>query len=99
MEKAYHRRWHTSHGRFYAALHAEEVERSKMGKLLGVPAHFYRQALSDLAGWIGSGLRRQPAESFARELGVRYFAGFAMRRWRQFFSSSGAENRKPQAPG
>jgi glycosyltransferase involved in cell wall biosynthesis len=85
MTKQYHRKWHTSHGRFYAAVHAEEVERSKMGKLLGVPAHFYRQALSDLAGWLGARIRRQPAEAFTRELGVRYFSGFATRRWREFF--------------
>lgn len=85
MEKHYHRRWHTSHGRFYAALHSEEVERSKLGKLFGVPAHFYRQALSDLGGWIGARVRRQPAEAFTRELGLRHFTGFASRRWREFF--------------
>jgi glycosyltransferase involved in cell wall biosynthesis len=85
MEKQYHRKWHTRHGRFYAALHAEEVERSKLGKLFGVPAHFYRQALNDLAGWIGARVRHQPAEAFTSELGLRYFAGFATQRWREFF--------------
>src|SRR4051794_17455742 len=85
MEKQYHRRWHASHGRFYAALHSEEVERSKLGKFFGVPAHFYRQALNDLGGWIGARVRRQPAEAFTRELGLRYFCGFAARRWREFF--------------
>ncbi|HXF12505.1 MAG TPA: glycosyltransferase [Terriglobales bacterium] len=85
MEKQYHRRWHSSHGRFYAALHSEEVERSKVGKLFGVPAHFYRQALNDFAGWIRARARHQPAEAFTRELGLRYFTGFAGRRWREFF--------------
>ncbi|MGH9514627.1 MAG: glycosyltransferase [Terriglobales bacterium] len=85
MEKRYHRRWHASHGRFYAALHSEEVERSKLGKLFGVPAHFYRQALSDLGGWIRARIRRQPAEAFTRELGLRHFSGFVTRRWREFF--------------
>ena len=85
MEKQYHRKWHASHGRFYAALHSEEVERSKLGKLFGVPAHFYRQALNDLAAWIRARIRRQPAEAFASELGLRYFGGFATRRWREFF--------------
>jgi glycosyltransferase involved in cell wall biosynthesis len=89
MTKQYHRKWHTSHGRFYAALHSEEVERSKLGKLFGVPAHMYRQALSDLVGWIGATIRRHPAEAFTRELGLRYFAGFAMRRGREFFGLSG----------
>jgi glycosyltransferase involved in cell wall biosynthesis len=85
MEKKYHRKWHASHGRFYAALHSEEVEQSKLGKLFGVPAHFYRQALNDLAAWIRARIRRQPAEAFTSELGLRYFGGFAMRRWREFF--------------
>jgi glucosyl-dolichyl phosphate glucuronosyltransferase len=85
MEKQYHRRWHASHGRFYADLHSEEVERSKLGKFFGVPGHFYRQALSDLGGWIGAWVRHQPAEAFTRELGLRYFTGFASRRWREFF--------------
>lgn len=89
MEKRYHRKWHASHGRFYAALHSEEVERSKLGKLFGVPAHLYRQALSDFVGWISAAIRRHPAEAFTRELGLRYFAGFATRRWREFFSLSG----------
>jgi glucosyl-dolichyl phosphate glucuronosyltransferase len=85
MEKAYHRKWHAGHGRFYAALHSEEVERSKLGKLFGVPAHFYRQALNDVLRWILAGIRRQPAEAFTSELRLRYFGGFAMRRWREFF--------------
>ena len=85
MGKQYHRKWHASHGRFYAALHSEEVERSKLGKFFGVPAHFYRQALNDLAGWIRARISNQPAEAFTRELGLRYFSGFAMRRWREFF--------------
>lgn len=85
LAKQYHRKWHASHGRFYAALHSEEVERSKLGKLFGVPAHFYRQALSDLAGWVRACIRRQPAEVFTSELGLRYFGGFAAWRWREFF--------------
>jgi glycosyltransferase involved in cell wall biosynthesis len=93
MEKQYHRRWHASHGRFYAALHSEEVERSKLGKFFGVPAHFYRQALNDLGGWIGARVRRQPAEAFTREVGLLYFSGFARRRWREFF---GFEGERPE---
>jgi glycosyltransferase involved in cell wall biosynthesis len=95
MQKQYHRKWHTSHGRFYAALHSEEVERSKLGKLFGVPAHFYRQALTDLAGWIGARIRRQPAEAFTRELGFRYCYGFAARRWREFFGLQTGKRHKP----
>jgi len=61
------------------------VERSNLGNLFGVPAHLYRQVLSDLAGWLGARIRRQPVEAFKRELGLRYFSGFATRRWREFF--------------
>jgi glycosyltransferase involved in cell wall biosynthesis len=93
MEKPYHRKWHASHGRFYAALRSEEVERSKLGKLFGVPAHFYRQALTDLMGWTLACIRRQPARAFASELGLRYFGGFVGRRWREFFGFSGAGGR------
>ena len=85
MEKQYHRRWHASHGRFYAALHSDEVERSNLGKLFGVPAHMYRQAMADLGGSIRARIRRQPAEAFTSELGLRYFGGFVARRWREFF--------------
>ena len=85
MTKQYHRKWHTSHGRFYAALHSDEVEQSNLGNFFGVPAHLYRQVLSDLAGWLGARIRRQPVEAFTRELGLRYFSGFATRRWREFF--------------
>jgi glycosyltransferase involved in cell wall biosynthesis len=85
MEKQYHRRWHACHGRFYAALHSEEVERSKIGRLFGVPAHFYRRALGDAVGWTLASIRRHPEEAFTNELGLRYFGGFATRRWREFF--------------
>jgi glycosyltransferase involved in cell wall biosynthesis len=94
MKKQYHRKWHASHGRFYAALRSEEVERSKLGKLFGVPAHFYRQALNDLAGWIRARIRHQPAEAFTRELGLRYFGGFATRRWREFLGFQAGEQHK-----
>lgn len=97
MEKQYHRKWHAGHGRFYAALHSEEVERSKLGRFLGVPAHFYRQALTDLAGWLGARIRRQPAEAFTRELALRYFGGFAIRRWREFFGRSSRESHKSES--
>ena len=97
MEKQYHRKWHFSHGRFYAALRSEEVERSKLGKLFGVPAHFYRQAASDLAGWIRDRIRHKQAEAFTSELELRYFCGFATRRWREFFGFQGRKNTSDRA--
>ena len=37
MTKAYHRRWHTGHGHFYAVMRDPEWERSQL-RVLGVPA-------------------------------------------------------------
>jgi glycosyltransferase involved in cell wall biosynthesis len=85
LEKEYHRKWHAGHGHFYAALHSEEVERSKIGSIFGVPAHFYRRALSDAVGWTLASIRHQPAKAFTNEMRLRHFCGFAGRRWREFF--------------
>ena len=38
LRKTYHREWHTGHGRFHAILHSDLLERSKRGKIFGVPA-------------------------------------------------------------
>jgi glucosyl-dolichyl phosphate glucuronosyltransferase len=84
LKKNYHRRWHAGHGRFYAALHDDEVERSRIGRILGVPAHFYRQALHDAWGWITSGIGNPRDRAFSHELRLRHFAGFCRRRWREF---------------
>jgi len=86
LQKDYHRRWHAGHGYFHAMLRAEQVERSKRGRFLGVPAHLYRQALSNGAKWIVSGLRNQPIEAFEHEIRLRFFGGFVRKRWRDFFS-------------
>jgi glucosyl-dolichyl phosphate glucuronosyltransferase len=85
LQKDYHRRWHAGHGFFHAMLRTEEVERSKRGHFLGVPAHIYRQALSDGAKWIVSGLQKQPIEAFEHEIRLRFIIGFVRKRWRDFF--------------
>ena len=85
LQKSYHRRWHAGHGRFYAALRDEEIERSDIGRICGVPAHFYRQALRTGLGWIASSLGNRPDEAFSHELRLRYFVGFSGTRWREFF--------------
>jgi glycosyltransferase involved in cell wall biosynthesis len=84
MEKQYHRRWYAGHGRFYAELRAEEMERSRVGKILGVPAHFYRRALQDAFGWTFSMIRNQPSQAFQHEVQLHYFGGFLRRRWRDY---------------
>ena len=91
LEKEYHRRWHAGHGRFYATLRSEEVERSRMGKFLGVPAHLYRLAFKDAYGLTLSTILRRRERAFAHEVRLRYFGGFLNRRWRDFFRGETAE--------
>jgi len=86
MEKQYYRRWYAGHGHFYAVLRSEEMERSKIGRILGVPAHFYRRAFTDALGWALSLMRKGRDQAFAHEVSLCYFAGFVSRRWRDFFS-------------
>lgn len=84
MEKAYHRRWHRGHGHFNSVLRAEEMERSRF-RILGAPAHLYRQAFTDIWGWFGAMIRRHPLEAFVCELRLRFFVGFVSNRWREYF--------------
>ena len=84
LERAYHRRWHTGHGHFHAVMRPEYLERSRTGRLFDVPAHMYRSAVRDAAGWAKARLRRDDADAFAREVRLRFFKGFFGTRRRQF---------------
>jgi glucosyl-dolichyl phosphate glucuronosyltransferase len=84
LRKTYHREWHTGHGRFHAILRSELLERSKLGKIMGVPAHLYRRALSDAVGWTISQILGQRDKAFGYEVRMRFFAGFAGSRWHEF---------------
>ncbi len=86
--KTYHREWHTGHGRFHAILRSELLERSRLGKIFGVPAHLYRRAGSDAVRWTVSQLFGQRDKAFGYEVRMRFFAGFAGSRWREFFHVS-----------
>ncbi|HET6979220.1 MAG TPA: glycosyltransferase [Pyrinomonadaceae bacterium] len=79
LTKAYHRRWHKGHGRFYAAMRDERIEAS-IGHLLGVPAHLYRQAARDVLGWLKCSLLRRKAEAFVHETRLCFFYGFLSKR-------------------
>jgi glycosyltransferase involved in cell wall biosynthesis len=81
LAKAYHRRWHFGHGYFYAVARLEEMERSKLGCFIGVPAHLYRQAALDAARWLGSVVRGRLNRAFDYEVALRFFAGFLRRRY------------------
>ena len=83
MAKAYHRKWHTGHGRYQAMLRTEEMERSKMF-ILGVPSHLYRQALKSILGCMGETFNKRTGQAFAHEMRLRFFAGFVSSRWREF---------------
>jgi len=86
LQKRYHRRWHAGHGSFYASLYSDEIERSKVGRILGVPAHLYRRAFKDALGWTLASIRNRPDLAFAHEVQLHYFGGFFRRRWKDFFS-------------
>lgn len=83
MQPAYHRRWHHRHGRFLAIMHDEDLEQTRVGRLLGVPAHIYRQGTSALLRWIGHILRGDSGKAFAHELAVRSTVGFIRARWNE----------------
>ena len=85
LGKTYHRRWHTGHGRFHALLRSELLERSRVGRILGVPAHLYRRAASDAVRWTVSQLSGQRDKAFQHEVRMRFFAGFVGSRWQEFF--------------
>lgn len=84
LERAYHRRWHTGHGHYHALLRSEQVEQSRTGRLFGVPGHFYRQAIQDLAGFARSWATRDSASAFRHEVRLRFFRGFFRTRLQQW---------------
>jgi len=93
LERAYHRRWHTGHGHFHALLRSEQMEQTSAGTLFGVPAHLYRQALGDLAGWVRHKVAGQPARAFHHEVRLRFFGGFFRTRRREFLNQPPHERR------
>jgi hypothetical protein len=86
LGRRYHRHWHRRRGWFAALMHDDDFERTKVGYFLGVPAHLYRQAATQLAGWLSHTLRRDSDKAFGHELGLWSCAGFLGARWREFLS-------------
>jgi GT2 family glycosyltransferase len=76
LDKRYHRAWHAGHGRFYAEMREPTFEASRMGTVLGVPAHVYRAGLAELASWLVNTVRGRSAAAFAHELRLRFLASF-----------------------
>lgn len=81
LTKAYHRRWHTGHGHFYAVMRDPEWERSKF-HLLGVPSHLYKQTAMQAIGWILKSISGKSDAAFVAECRLRFFQGFFRQRIR-----------------
>jgi glucosyl-dolichyl phosphate glucuronosyltransferase len=91
MTRDYHRRWHRGHGRYYAIMQAEDVERSSL-RLFDVPGPLYRQAAADTLGWLKSSLGAGGGgDAFCRETRLRFFLGFFQKR-REDFRAAGSSN-------
>jgi glycosyltransferase involved in cell wall biosynthesis len=81
MTKAYHRRWHLGHGRFYALLRDENFEKSS-ARLFDVPGHMYSRAAVAALSWLKWRLFRS-TKAFEQESQLRFFVGFLRERRRQ----------------
>ena len=79
LTKAYHRRWHTDHGRQYAIMRHEEVEKSA-SRLFDVPVYLYREAMKDGCRWLWYSLQGNRDEAFWHETHLRFFRGFFRQR-------------------
>jgi glycosyltransferase involved in cell wall biosynthesis len=89
LERHYHRRWHAGHGHFHALLRSEEMERTTVGTLLGVPAHLYRQAAGDVASWLLARAHHDEHRAFIHELRLQFVRGFFQTRRREFLQAPG----------
>ena len=88
MKKAYHRRWHKGHGYFYAMMRADEIEQSSRSRLFDVPAHLYRQSVTDAFRWLTNCLAGNQARAFIHETRLRFFAGFFLKRRKDHLKAS-----------
>ena len=82
LTKAYHRRWHTGHGHFYAVMNDPEWERSSY-TMLGVPGHLYRETARNALRWCANILKRNSGAAFRNECELRFFRGFFSQRRRR----------------
>jgi glycosyltransferase involved in cell wall biosynthesis len=92
MTKAYHRRWHSGHGRFSAMLRIRETadphgrfmdEVADAVRLYGVPGFLYREALTDGWRWLQAKMLRQQHLAFMYETNVRFLLSYIRARYEQ----------------
>ena len=79
MTKAYHRRWHTGHGHFYAVFNDPEWERSRF-QIAGVPSHLYTETARQAVAWGSKLLSGKRDAAFESECRLRFFYGFFRQR-------------------
>ena len=80
LRKSHHRTWQFGHGRHIARMRIPEMEATRAGRVLGVPAHLLRQAATDAWGWATSRLRGDVVRAFEREAHLWFIAGFVRER-------------------
>ena len=86
MQRRYHRRWHRRHGHYSAIMHEPEMEQTRRGRLLGVPAHRYRETASAFGRWLRQLARLDGTAAFAHELELWSCYGFLTTRWAEYLS-------------
>ena len=79
LTKAYHRRWHTGNGHFYAVMNDPEWERSRFA-IGGVPGHLYRETARNAMQWLARVVSGKTDEAFKNECSLRFFQGFLKQR-------------------
>lgn len=79
IKKKYHRRWYKGHGRSYAIMREERMEKASW-HLFGVPAHLYRQAMLDAYGLVKNWVRRREELTFLCEVHLWFFFAFWLKR-------------------
>jgi glucosyl-dolichyl phosphate glucuronosyltransferase len=86
MSKAYQRRWHRGHGYFYAIKRSEEIDGASTS-FFDVPAHLYRQAVTDAASWLVF-LFGERSRSFVCEARLNFFWGFVRKRLADYLGAA-----------
>jgi len=92
MRRGYHRRWHRRHGHYSAIMHEAEGEQTRHGRLLGVPAHRYREAVTTFGRWLARLARFDGTAAFSHELQLWSSYGFLTTRWVEYLSGKFAKH-------
>ena len=99
VTKAYHRRWHSGHGRFCSRMELDDVTlpvdgpsqgASEAVTLFGAPGWAYRNLIAAAGGWFVSTVRRRESLSFTQENEVRYWTSYIRDRYER---TQGERNR------